>query len=195
LHNPNLQLKCRCLTYRLDTGAIFDVWSGGGALKELTGIDRIRGRYSFSRKQAEENDFTPLPSVGESIDPGQYLGSVEEFYMPLDGREPTLIDLAKVETCRDAVNAHQAAVQAEADFVFEKGIKLFGSEQPTTAALRHTLKVQEMHTRDNPDRVADHDAILQTQTDLEALCKTCEDCCEQLLVTRDDAITFAEPES
>ena len=123
------------------------------------------------------------------------MNSIEEYYNPLSSSEPLRIDLTKVQSCCDAVNNHRAAKQAEADFVFEKGITLFGSESQTTADLRHVLKVQEMHTRNNADRASDHDAILQTQTDLEALCKTCEDCCEQLLVTRDAAITFAEPES
>ena len=111
------------------------------------------------------------------------------LYQP---KKPLTIDLSKVQACCDAVDAHRNAEKAEVDFVFEKGIRLLGSEQPTTRVFRHSLKVQEMLTRDNSDQVSAHDAIVQAQTDLEALCKTCEDCCRQLLVTRDDAITFRD---
>ena len=153
-------------------GQVIGVASGGGAIADLSGDDLIIATF---------ND-TDAPTR---------IGCVEEFYRPLSGGKPLTIDLTKVAACCDAVDNHRAAKQAEADFVFEKSIKLFGSEQPTAAALRHLLKVQEVHTRDNPDRVSDHDDIVEAQTDLAALCKTCEDCCEQLLVTRDAAITFS----
>ena len=161
-------------------GDILNVASGGGALAELKGDNLIIATF---------NDSTAPDRVGV----------VEEYYNPTPAPGKTLkpksIDLTKAQDCCDAVDNHRTAKRAESDFVFETGIKLFGSESPTTAALRHTLKVQEMYTRDNPSRTPDHGAIVQAQTDLEALCKTCEDCCEQLLVTRDAAITFAEPES
>jgi hypothetical protein len=157
-------------------GMIVGVSSGGGALEDLTGNDLIIATYN--------DDTAP-----------ERIGCIEEFYSPVPAARPLRIDLTKVQSCCDAIDNHRAAQQAEADFVFETGIKLFGSESPTTADLRHTLKVQEMYTRDNPSRTSDHGAIVQAQTDLEALCKTCEDCCEQLLVTRDAAITFAESAS
>jgi hypothetical protein len=191
-HTVELQGKCRRLFYaKADmfatlaspddppeavVGDIIGVASGGGAIAELMGDELIIATF---------NDLTAPERIG----------CIEEYYSPVPAKRPHRIDMAKVPACCDAVDAHRAAVKAEAEFVFETGIKLFGSEQPTTAALRHILKVQEMHTRDDSGRVSDHDAILQTQTDLEALCKVCDDCCEQLLVTRDDAITFAEPES
>jgi len=192
MHNNRVELqgKCRRLFYaKVDIfqpgesvgdvpvkrpGDVLGVASGGGAIAELTGDDLIIATF---------NDHTAPERIG----------CVEEFYNCVPATKPLAIDLAKVQSCCDAVNAHRVAVKAEADFVFEKGIKLFGSAQPTTAALRHILKVQEMHTRDDSERVSDHDTIVQAQTELDALCKTCEDCCEQLLVTRDDAITFAEP--
>jgi hypothetical protein len=190
MHNlaVEMQGKCRRLFYAKTVmlnpdesvchavGDVVGVASGGGALEELTGDALIVATY---------NDHTAPERIG----------CVEEFYSPVPSRKPLKVDMTKVQTCHDAVESHRVARKAEADFVFEKGITLFGSEQPTTESLRHTLKVQELHTRDNSDRVSDHDAIVQAQTDLEALCKTCEDCCEQLLVTRDAAITFAEPES
>ena len=157
-------------------GDVVGVASGGGAIASLTGDDLIVATF---------NDQTaPLR-----------IGCIEEFFNPIPVSKPLKVDLVRVQECLDAVAAHRAAVKAEADFVFEKGIQLFGSEQPTTNALRHILKVQELYTRDNPDRTPDHDAIIQAQTDLEALCKTCEDCCEQVLITRDAAVTFAESES
>jgi len=197
MHNSRVELqgKCRRLFYlKIDgpvptdddgtplpdeqpkAGQIVGVASGGGALEALTGNDLIIATYN--------DDTAP-----------ERIGCIEEFYNPVPEAKPLRIDLAKVQSCCDAVDAHRAAKQAEADFVFEKGITLFGSESQTTTALQHVLKVQEMHTRGKADRTSDHDAILQAQTDLEALCKTCEDCCEQLLVTRDAAITFAEPAS
>jgi len=157
-------------------GDILGVASGGGAIDELEGDDLVIATF---------NDHNAPTRIG----------CIEEFFSTLPPGKPLTVDLTKASACHDAVAAHRAATKAESDFVFEKGIKLFGSEQPTTAALRHTLKVQEMHTRDDSNRVPDHDSIVQAQTDLEALCKTCDDCCEQLLVTRDAAITFAEPAS
>ena len=157
-------------------GDIIAVASGGGAIAELSGDDLVIA--TFNNHTAPER-----------------IGCIEEYFNTLPPANPLSIDLAAVQSCCDAVDAHRAAVKAEADFVFEKGVTLFGSEQPTTKALRHQLKVQELHTRDDSNRVSDHDSIVQAQTDLEALCKTCEDCCEQLLVTRDAAVTFAEPAS
>lgn len=189
MHNTNVELqgKCRRLFYfRVDqepqegddgvtrqklAGDIMGVASAGGALEQLTGDDLV------------------IATFGDHTAP-ERIGCVEEFYSPIPSNKPLKIDLTKIGACCAAVDNHRAAVKAEADFVFEKGIKLFGSESQTTTALRHTLKVQEMNTRDNPDRTSDHDVIVQTQTDLEALCKTCKDCCEQLLETRDEAVTF-----
>ena len=182
--NPQLQHKCRRLFFNKTTGAVLGIASGGGAIEGLEGDDLIRGTYVLTD-----------PETGLDIDATTVVGCIEEFYMPFHGRPPVSIDLAQAQTCRDAVDAHRTAARAEADFVFEQGIKLLGSEQPTTESFRHALRVQEMHTRDDSERVPDHDAIVQAQTDLEALCKTCEDCCEQLLVTRDAAITFAVVES
>jgi len=184
MHNKVIEMqgKCRRLFYAKVTfgdviaGDVLGVASGGGAIDTLTGDDLVIATW---------NDHTAPERIG----------CVEEYYNPIPSYKPVKIDLAKVQACHDAVGAHRVAKKAEDDFVFEKGIKLFGSEQPTTAALRHLLKVQEMHTRDDSGRVSDHDTIVQAQTDLEALCKTCEDCCEQLLVTRDAAVTFAVPES
>ena len=184
-HNTNaeLQRKCRRLIYwKVDgpvdasgnqpqAGDVDGVSSGGGALEELTGDNLIIAIY---------NDLTA---------PLRY-GCIEEFYNPIPASKPVRIDLTKAAACCAAVDNHRVAKQAERDFVFEKGIILFGSEQLTTEALRHTLKIQEMHTRDDSGRVSDHDGIVQAQTDLDALCKTSEDCCEQLLTTRDEAVTF-----
>ena len=182
MHNSHVELqgKCRRVTYAkvdipskgLEAGDVIDVWSGGGAIEGLTGDELMQARY---------ND----------PDAGNLYGCIEEYFATNPVRKPVKVDLTKVEACCSAVDAHRAAKKAEADFVFEKGIKLFGSEQSTTAALHHTLKIQEVHTRDNPDRTSDHDAIVQAQTDLDVLCNDCEDCCEQLLATRDAAITFA----
>ena len=183
--NTDVQVarKCRRLFYDKITGDVMGLTSGGGVAEHMTGDALILAT------------FTMRDSEGNAIDPLTVVGCVEEYFAPLHGRKPLRVDLTKIKACCDAVDAHRSAVQAESDFVFEKSIRLFGSEQPTTAALRHLLKVQEMHTRDNPDRVSEHDAVVQAQTDLEALCKTCEDCCDQLLVTRDAAVTFAEPSS
>ena len=186
-HNTTVELqgKCRRLFYakvafpapsKTVAGDVIGIASGGGALTELSGNDLIIATF---------NDQTAPDRIG----------CIEEFYNPVPIAKPLRIDLTKAPACCGAVDSHRAAKRAESDFVFETGIKLFGSESPTTAALRHTLKVQEMYTRDNPSRTSDHGAIVQAQTDLEALCKTCEDCCEQLLVTRDAAITFAESAS
>jgi len=163
-------------TFQHLAGDVLGLASGGGALEGLTDDNLVIATF---------NDETAPERIG----------CIEEYYNPLSLGNPLRIDLTKVQACRDAVNNHRAAKQAEADFVFEKGITLFGSESQTTADLRHVLKVQEMHTRNNADRVSDHDAILQAQTDLEALCKTCDDCCEEVLVTRDAAVTFAESAS
>jgi len=182
MHNTRVEMlgKCRRLFYNKVNGQVLGITSGGGAIESLAGDDLIIATF---------NDHNA---------PGGF-GCIEEYFNPIPEPgftlKPIRVDLTTVQACHDAVHAHRTAKKAEADFVFEKGITLFGSEPPTTAALRHTLQVQEMHTRDDSGRVADHDAIIQAQTDLEALCKTCEDCCEQLLITRDAAITFAEPES
>jgi hypothetical protein len=172
---PELQRKCRRLFYNLATGEVMGLASGGGAMESLTGDDLIRATFSFA----------------DDSDPTLTIGVIEEFYSPLHGRKPISVDLLKVKSCCDAVDAHRAAKKAEADFIFEKSVKLFGSEQPTTKAFQHALKVQEMYTRDNLSRASDHDDIVQAQTELEILCKDCEDCCEQLLITRDAAITYA----
>ena len=177
------QRNCRRLFYELATGTVWGLTGMGGKQETLSGGDLILAT------------FTMKDALGNEIDPRTVVGCLERYWTPLHGRKPIQIDLTKVGACCAAIDNHVAAEKAEADFVFEKGIKLFGSEQPTTAALRHLLKVQEMHTRDNPDRVSDHDDIVEAQTDLAALCKTCEDCCEQLLVTRDAAITFEAPGS
>jgi len=199
MHNRTIETQGKCrrlfyakISYSLDprfdelhsplpeeqvvAGTVIGVASGGGVLDGLSGDDLVVATF---------NDHTA----------SERIGCIEEFHAPIPSADPLTIDLTKVQACCDAIDAHRAAKQAEADFVFEKGITLFGSESPTTTALRHVLKVQEMHTRNNPDRVADHDAVVQAQTDLEALCKTCEDCCEQVLVTRDAAITFKEREA
>jgi len=157
-------------------GTVLGVTTGGGALELLIGNDLIIATF---------NDQTAPDRIG----------CVEEFYNPIGASKPLRIDLTKVAACGTAVDNHRTAKQAETDFVFEKGIKLFGSEYATTEAFRHVLKFQEMHSRDDAGRVSDHETIVQAQADLEALCKTCDDCCEQLLETRDAAITFAEPES
>lgn len=189
MHNAKVELqgKCRRLFFtKVDmydppavsgdppvkmAGDVIGVASGGGALEALTGDDLLIATF---------NDHTAMERIG----------CIEEFFNCVPATKPLSIDLTKVQSCCDAVDAHRVAVKAEADFVFEKGIKLFGNESPTTADLRHVLKVQEVYTRENPNRASDHEAIVQAQTDLEALCKTCEDCCEQLLVTRDDAVSF-----
>ena len=152
----------------------------GGEQETLSGGDLILATFAMK---------DPL---GNEIDPRTVVGCLERYWTPLHGRKPIQIDLTKVGACCAAIDNHVAAEKAEADFVFEKGIKLFGSEQPTTAALRHRLKVQEMHTRDDAGRASVHDEIVQAQTDLEALCQSCMDCCEQVLDTRDAAITFAD---
>ena len=180
MHNSTIEIqgKCRRLFYhKIDVpggkvaGDVIGIASGGGAIEDLSGDDLIIATF---------NDH----SAPERI------GCIEEFFSPIPATAPLKIDITKVQICCDAVTAHRAATQAEADFVFEKGITLFGSESQTTNALRHVLRVQEMYTRDDPGRASDHDAIVQAQADLEALCKNCEDCCEELLITRDDAITF-----
>ena len=197
MHNTRVELqgKCRRLFFakmdgpipvddngdprpdwQVKAGKVIGVAFGGGALAELIGDDLIVATF---------NDHTAAERIG----------CIEEFYNPLPAAKPLTVDLAKVPACCSAVDVHRTATKAEVAFVFEKSITLFGSESQTTNALRHSLKVQEMHTRGNPDRVSDHDTINQAQTDLEALCKTSEDCCEQLLVTRDAAVTFAERES
>ena len=155
-------------------GLVMDVFSGGGAQEELTGDDLL---------------IPPPPDLTAP----EWLGCIEMFYNRIDAHAPISIDLEKVKTCCDAVDSYRTAKQAEDDFVFEKSITLLGSELPTTKVFRHALKVQELDTRNKPARTSDHDSIVQAQTDLEALCKDCDDCCEQLLVTRDDAFTFAEP--
>jgi hypothetical protein len=190
-HRAELQGKCRYFFYaKVDlyrrgessaegdtpettAGTVFDIGSGGGGSgpDHVTGADLISARF------------------GGTYSPDQ-VGCVEEYYNPLPVMTPASVNLSRIQGCVDAVDAHHVATKAEADFVFEKGIKLFGSEVQTTPGLRHVLKVQEMHTRDDSGRVSDHDAIIQAQTDLEALCKTCDDCCEQLLVTRDAVVTF-----
>jgi len=179
MHNTKVELqgKCRRFFYaKVDfddvvAGKILGVAAGGGALLELTGDDLINATF---------NDH----------DASSRIGCVEVYYNRIDNAAPLTVDLTKIQTCHDAVDSHKVAQKAEADFVFKKGITLFGSEQRTTADLRHALKVQEMYTRDNSDRAFDHDAVVQAQIDLEALCKTCEDCCEQLMVTRDNAVSF-----
>ena len=182
-HNATIETQCKCrrLFYsKIDgpldeagepaylAGDVIAVASGGGALESLTGDDLVIATF---------NDHTAPERIG----------CIEEYYTPVPAAKPLHIDLAQVGACCDAVDAHRVAVAAEADFVFEQGINLTGGELRTSADLRHLLKIQEVRTRDDTDN---HDAVIQTQTDLEALCKTCEDCCEQLLVTRDDAITF-----
>jgi len=194
MHNTKVEMqrKCRYLFYikrdfpvpavgnQIKAGQVLDVPTGGGATLALHGDDLINARF----------EFEIIEDLGELS--SDYVAVLEAYYPPLNSADAESVDMAVIQTCHDAVTAHQEALQAEADFVFEKGIKLFGSEQPSTEVLRHVLKVQEMHTRDNPDRTADHDAIVQAQTDLAALCQTCEDCCEALLTTRDATVTYAE---
>ena len=161
-------------TFQYRAGDVVNVASGGGAIEGLTGNDLIIATY---------NDITAPDRIG----------CIEMFYNPIPATKPKTINLGKVQGCWDAVDSYRTAKQAEDDFVFEKAITLLGSELSTTEVFRHSLKVEELHTRDNSARTSNHDGIVQAQSDLEALSKDCEDCCEQLLVTRDDALTFAEP--
>ena len=190
MHNTTVELqgKCRRLFYaKVDlpvltdadgvqgdpilAGAVLGIASGGGALEELTGDNLISATF---------NDPTAPARIG----------CIEEFYSTSPESVPLRVDLAKVQTCIDAVTAHRTAVQAERDYVFETGIVLFGSEHPTTERLEHSLKVQELHTRGKADREADHTEIVDAQARLAVICQDCLDCCEQLLVTRDEVITF-----
>lgn len=185
MHNliVEMQGKCRRLFYAKAAmlnpdasvchavGDVVGVASGGGALEELTGDALIVATF---------NDHSAPDRIG----------CVEEFYNPVPSRKPLTVDMSKVQACHDAVESHRIARKAEVDFVFEKGIKLFDREPPTSEYLRHNLLVEELHTRDNPDRTREHVIVVQALTELAALSKACEDCCEQLLVTRDAAIRF-----
>ena len=131
-----IQTKCRRITYaKIDVpeigilaGQVIDIWSGGGAIEELTGDDLMESRY---------ND--PMAST--------WYGCIEEFFSTNPVRKPIQIDLAKTQACHDAVDGHRAAVRAEKDFVFEEGIRLFNSAPKSTEDFRHNLKVQESASR------------------------------------------------
>lgn len=151
-------------------GDVIGVNSGGGVLEELTGDELID--YQFNDPEAHTR-----------------YGCIEEYFTPVPSKRPMQIDLTKVNACIDAVTAHKDAKKAESDFVFETSIELFRSEAGSTETFRHNLRVQEVMTRD-AKLVAAHDAITDAQTQLEILCEACETCCDELLSTRDDAVTF-----
>lgn len=148
--------------------------SGGGALELLTGDDLIIATHNDSTAPARigclEEYYNPIPAAGKTV-------------------KPFSIDLTKVAACHIAVDNHRAAKRAEADFVFEKGITLFGRELATTAAFRHSLRIEVIQGRES-ERTHGHDAIIQAQMDLDALSKTFDDCCDELLISRDAAITY-----
>jgi len=183
-HKAESQGKPRRMFYNKIDGKVMGLAAGGGAIEELARDALILATFG----PFADSD------TGAETDSLDVVGCIEMFYNRFDDHDPVSIDLEKVQTCCDAVDSYRTAKQAEDGFVFEQSIMLLGSELPTTEIFRHALKVEELHTRDNPARTSDHDSVVQAQTDLESLCKDCEDCCEQLLVTRDAAFTFAEPE-
>lgn len=152
-------------------GDVLGVASGGGALAELTGDDLIIATF---------NDQTAPARIG----------CIEEFFSPLPILDPIKVDLRLVQSCIDAVDVHRKAVKDERDFVFETGIKIFNTEYPTTERLHHQIKVQEASTRYQNEATI-HDQIIVAQTDLDIKTAACLGACEQLLITRDAAITFA----
>jgi hypothetical protein len=185
-HKVELQGKCRRLFYakvdfpmpvdengddvpgqRLTAGSVLGIASGGGALEELTGDELVIATY---------ND----PTAPDRI------GCVEEFYNPHPVKVPLRIDLAKAQGCCDAVTAHRTAKQEEDDFVFETSLTVLGYEVVGIENLRHQLKIQAVLARGTPRL----DTITTAQTDLEACVKSCDDCCETVLTTRDGAVTF-----
>jgi hypothetical protein len=189
MHNKTVELqgKCRRLFYyKTDQAPFTD--ADGVTTQKLAG-DVLGVAFAGGSLDGVSGDDLIIATFNDQSAPDR-IGCVEEFYSPIPASKPVRIDLTKVAACGTAVDNHRTAKQAESDFVFEKGIKLFGSEYATTEAFRHVLKFQEMYSRDDPDRVSDHETIVQAQADLEALCKTCDDCCEQLLETRDAAVVF-----
>jgi len=192
-HNFKVEMqgKCRRLFYALSDGPpkndengdpipgmvqykagdVLAVASGGGALEELTGDDLIVATF---------NDHTAP----------QRIGCIEEFFSPVPATKPLRVDLTLVRGCCDAVDAHRAAVKAEKDYVFETSIRMFSAAMPKPQFVQQ-LTVQEIHTR-GEERATDHRAILDATAVLRGLGEACDACCEQLLVTRDAAITFAD---
>ena len=185
-HRVELQGKCRRLFYaksdfpmpvdedglaipdqQLTAGAVLGIASGGGSLEALTGDELVIATF---------ND----PTAPERI------GCVEEYFNPHPVRVPLRIDLAKAQGCCDAVTAHRTAKQEEADFAFETSLTVLGYEVVGIENLRHQLKIAAVLARGTPRL----DTITTAQTDLEACVKSCDDCCETVLTTRDGAVTF-----
>jgi len=170
-----LQGKCRRLFYAkvafgyTVAGDVLGVASAGGAIEQLTGDALIIATFNS-------------PSAPERI------GCIEAYYSPIPANRPLRVDLTEIGACDTAVDNLRAAKQAEADFVFETGIRLFGSEPTSMPALRRSLDVAEIQGREAG--LPGHDAITLAQTALQGLSAICLDCCEQLLITRDAAVTF-----
>ena len=185
-HKVELQGKCRRLFYakvdfpmpvddagadvpdrRLTAGTVLGIASGGGSLEELTGDELVAATF---------ND----PTAPDRI------GCVEEFYNPHPVKVPLRIDLANAQGCSDAVTAHRAAKQEEADFAFETSLTILGYEVTGIENLRHQLKIAAVLARGT----ARLDTITEAQTALDACVQSCDDCCETVLTTRDGAVTF-----
>lgn len=187
-HNVQAEMKtkCRRLFYakvditrtredgtvelRTPAGAVLGVASGGGALEELSGDALIISTF---------NDLSAPDRIG----------CVEEFYNPIPARRPLTVNLAKIQACHNAVDAHRVAKKAERDYIFETGIVLSGNEL-TGPDLDNLLKVNEVRTRTD-GRIGEHQSTLDAQSRLEQLKQDCEQCCTIMLDARDDAITFA----
>lgn len=182
MHNRAVETtgKCRRLFYaKVDAppdfmaGDVLGVASDGGVLAEFKGDNLIIATF---------NDPTAPNRIG----------CVEAYYnpMPAPGKtlKPVSIDLTKVQSCCGAVDAYRAAEQEMADFILECSVEC-GSECSKESDMRHTLKVAEIQTRG--DSTA-HDRIVAKQAELEACCSKCETCCDELLATRDAAVTYAD---
>ena len=181
---PNREIemkgKCRRLFYaKVDNapdfmaGDVLGVASDGGALAALKGDDLIIATFNDStapdRVGVIEEYYNPTPAVGKTL-------------------TPKSIDLTKVQACCDAVDAHRAADQEMADFILECSVEC-GAECSKESDMRHTLKVREVQTRG--DSTA-HDRIVAKQAELDACCSKCDTCCDDLLATRDAAVTYAD---
>lgn len=170
MHSIEMQRSHRRLMFDLITGTVIGTWSGGGTLLDNKGADLIQASW--------------LPP--DQSDPVLTIGCIEEYYRPLHGRDPMRVDPTKASACIQAVTTHQQAKESLATFVFETGLLL---EQASISArdLEQRLKRKEVLTRDDESA---HEAIVAIQARFTELRTACVEACEQILITRDDAIEY-----
>lgn len=187
MHNTTVELqgKCRKLTYMkidrpitdengavtgtMKAGTVFSIFSGGGALEELTGDDLLIAKY-------HKPEWGPTPS---------WLGCIEMFYNQQGMPEPLMVDLAAVDECHKCVETVWEAQATRNNYIWEQGLLASGSIR-TEKQLREIL-AQAKFLEQDATKKAHFEAVL---TELDACCLTCDTALDALLTSRDVMITF-----